>query len=57
MYYIKGTKNYTNYIDGQYRDYYVWDGEYYYDRVDANGEKIAAFYGDTTTAGVGYKSI
>ncbi len=55
MYYIKGTKNYTNYIDGQYRDYYVWDGEYYYDRVDANGEKIAAFYGDTTTAGVGYK--
>lgn len=55
MYYVKGTKNYTNYIDGAYRDYYVWDGKYYYDRVDANGDKIDAFYGNTTTAGVGYK--
>lgn len=53
VYYEKGTKNY-NLVTTENGSKYVWDGSYYYDRVDANGNKIAAFYGDTR-AGVAYK--
>lgn len=55
MYYQKGTKNYDEWVDSENRTHYEWDGQYYYDRVDANGDKIAAFYGDYKTAGIGYK--
>ena len=55
MYYQKGTKNYNEWVDSENRTHYEWDGQYYYDRVDANGDKIAAFYGDYKTAGIGYK--
>lgn len=53
VYYQKGTKNYNS-VDTENGIKYVWDGIYYYDRVDENGNMIAAFYGNTR-AGVDYK--
>lgn len=54
VYLQKNTKLYLSDTLSDGRIIWKWDGNYYYDRIDENGNTIEAFYNDITM-GTGYK--
>lgn len=54
VYLEKNTKVYVAHTLSDGRVIWKWEGEYAYDRIDENGNKIEAFYGNTSD-GVDYK--